>query len=292
VEVVSNSSGHRATLLGGLTVTERRLDVNGVSTSILECGSGSPVILLHGAIECGGAAWAPVVARLGDAHHLVIPDMPGLGESDPVQRLDSESFNRWFEGLIALTCEAPPTVVAHSLGGWLALSFAVARPGLLDRLVVYAAPGIGPYRFPIGLMLTSMLYSIRPSEGNAERFDRRAFADYDGARRREPDWLLAFRDYSLAQFGRPHVKRAMDQLIKGCTKRIDDSALRGIDRPVGLIWGRHDRFVPLSLGEAASARLGWPLHIVEDAGHAAHIERPEAFVAGLSSTLDQIGPAC
>jgi hypothetical protein len=39
--------------------------------------------------------------------------------------------------------------------------------------------------------------------------------------------------------------------------------------------------VPLGLAEAASARLGWPLHVIDDAGHVPHIERRDALLAVL-----------
>ena len=58
--------------------------------------------------------------------------------------------------------------------------------------------------------------------------------------------------------------------------------LERIAVPASLLWGRHDRFVPLALGEAASRRLGWPLHVVEDAGHVPHVEQSEAFLEALS----------
>ena len=51
---------------------------------------------------------------------------------------------------------------------------------------------------------------------------------------------------------------------------------------MSLVWGRHDRFVPLGLAEAASARLGWPLHVIDDAGHVPHIEQPDAFLEVLA----------
>ena len=60
----------------------------GISTAVLEGGDGPPLVLLHGGIECGGAYWAPVIARLAENHRLVVPDAPGLGESEPVARLD------------------------------------------------------------------------------------------------------------------------------------------------------------------------------------------------------------
>ena len=54
-------------------------------------------------------------------------------------------------------------------------------------------------------------------------------------------------------------------------------------------WGRHDRFVPLGLAEGASARLDWPLHVIDEAGHVPHIERPDAFLRALRSALDTSG---
>ena len=81
------------------------------------------------------------------------------------------------------------------------------------------------------------------------------------------------------------MKRTMRSLIRGGTRRIPDNDLRRIDAPVALITGRHDRFVPLALTAGASGRLGWPLRVIDDAGHVPHIERPEAFIAELQTAL-------
>ena len=118
-----------------------------------------------------------------------------------------------------------------------------------------------------------------------ERFERFAFHDYDGTRDRHGDWFEAFSDYTRSRAVVPHVKRTMRQLIGSCTKRIPDDELKRIPVPVELLWASEDRFVPLSHAEAASSRLGWPLRIVDGAGHVPHIERPQAFLRALG-TLD------
>ena len=48
--------------------------------------------------------------------------------------------------------------------------------------------------------------------------------------------------------------------------------------------GRHDRVMRLRIAEAASARYGWPLHVIEDAGHVS-IEQPQAFREALRTAL-------
>lgn len=275
----------RAQLLKGLPIRERRIDVNGVATTVLEGWDGPPLVLLHGGIECGGTYWAPVISRLVEGHGVVVPDVPGLGESAPVARLDFKAFADWLEALLGLTCEEPPILVAHSLLGTLAARFSGQRGDLASRLVIYAAPGVGPYRMPIGLRVVAIRFALRPSEPNAERFDRWAFVDLDRARQQDPDWFDAFSAYSRARALVPHVKRTMRQLIRSCTKQVPDDELQRIAVPTTLLWGEHDRFVPIGLAQGASSRLGWPLHLIRDAGHAAHLEHPEAWVSALEEVI-------
>ena len=271
----------RQRLLAGAGVAERRLRLTGGSTVLLEAGDGPPLVLLQGGIECGGAYWAPAIPALAARHRVIAPDVPGLGESEPLARLDAAAFNLWLNELLRTTCEEEPTLVAHSLDGSLAARFAAARGDRLRSLVIYAAPGVGPYHMPLGLRIVAVRFGLRPTARNAERFDRWAFFDFDRARNQDPGWFEAFSAYTRARATVPHVKRAMRQLIKAGTKQVADTELRRIAVPTTLLWGRHDRFVPLTLAEDASARLGWPLDVVNDAGHAPHIERPDAFVDAL-----------
>lgn len=275
----------RKRMLAGLPVTERRLPVAGVSTAVLEGGTGPPLVLLHGGIECGGAYWAPVIERVAEIHRVVVPDVPGLGESEPVPRLDVDSFAEWFRALLEETCDDRPTLIAHSLLGALAVRYAAWDGASLQRLVIYGAPGIGPYRVPLRLMILAARFDLRPSEKNAERFDRFAFFEFDGAKRRNGEWLEAWSRYTRERATVPHVKRTMRRLIKTCTKQIPDAELRRITVPTTLMWGSHDRFVTLSFAERASSRLGWPLRVIDEAGHVPHIEQTEAFLNALPAGI-------
>jgi pimeloyl-ACP methyl ester carboxylesterase len=277
----------RRQMLQDVDLRGRRLDVDGLMTSVLDGGEGPALVLVHGGIECGGVMWTPVVAGLAEHHRVVIADVPGLGESVPAARLDQARFDAWFAELLRLTCPHAPTVVAHSLLGTLAARFAAAHGDLLGRLVVYAAPGVGPYRMPPRLRRIAVRFAVRPTERNSERFERFALLDRDATRSRDAVWYDAFSGYSLARARTRDVRATMRRLIRAGTTAVADDELRSIAVPVDLLWGRHDRMVPLPLGEEASSRLGWPLHIIEGAAHAPHIEQPEAFV---STLLDVIRP--
>lgn len=263
-------------MLAGLPPS-RMIDVAGVPTAVVEAGDGPPLLLLHGGIECGGAMWAPVLAQLAQRHRVVVPDVPGLGESAPLDRLNTDSFGRWLAGLAEQTGLARPTVVAHSLIGSLAVRVTTRDAAVINRLVVYATPAVGPYRMPLHLRYVAIRFAIRPTPRNAERFDRFALLDLDATRRRDRGWYEAFDAYTRARAREPHVKKTMRQLIATQTKPISDTELDRIDVPTTLLWGRQDRMVPLAVAEAAAARHGWPLHVIDHAAHAPHIEQPDAF---------------
>ena len=279
------SSPTRDRMLAGLPATDRVLDLAGVATRVWEAGDGPTILLLHGAIECGGAMWFPAARLLAQRHRVVVPDIPGLGESAPSPRLDVETFARWLVDLSTRLRLERPVIVAHSLIGSLTTSVAADRSLAARHLVIYAAPAVGPYRMPPRLRYLAVRFAIRPTAGNAERFDRFALHDLDATRRNDPAWFEAFESYTVARARVPHVKRTMRRLVGSQVRRIPDPALARVGVPTTLLWGRHDRMVPVSVAHHAAARHGWPLHVVDDAGHAPHIERPEAFCAELEAIM-------
>lgn len=277
--------GSRTLMLGEFAGNSRVLEAGGFRTSLVDVGEGAPLLLLHGGIECGGAMWGTVLPALARDHHVVAPDVPGLGESDPTDRLDVATFKEWLTVVIRATGLDRPVLVAHSTIGSLAARFAALRTGLISRLIVYAAPAVGPYRMPLGLRYVGIRFGLRPSPRNAERFERFALLDLDSTRRRDPAWFDAFDAYNRARAGVPHVKKTMRTIVGTQTKQIPDTDLDCIDVPTTLLWGRQDRMVPLAIGQAAAMRHAWPLHVIDDAAHVPHMEQPDAFVASLQSIL-------
>lgn len=274
---------HRRRLLAGLPVTERRLELNGVSTIMLEGGDGPPLVLLHGGIESGGAYWAPVIPRLAERHSIVVPDLPGLGESEPAPQVEL-AFGEWFSDLLRAACDEEPAIVAHSLGGGLAAGYALQFGGL-KRLVLYGSPGVGRYRMPLGLMVAALRFDIRPTLRNQERFERWAFLDVHRTKLQNPGWFEAFDAYCVSHAALPHVKQTVRRLVRTQTRQIPEAALRRIGVATTLLWGRHDRMVRVRIAEDASSALEWPLRVIEDAGHVPHLERPDQFVQTLSEAL-------
>ena len=275
----------RQRLLAGLPLKERRVDVLGTATSVLEGGRGSPIVLLHGGIQSGGTVWWRVVPRLTERHRVVIPDIPGLGRSEPLTRLDARTFAAWLSGLLRLTCREEPTLVAHSAPGGLAARLAVQGRPSLRGLVLVDAAGLSRFRPSPGFLVALLRANMRPSVSATEKFLRRVVADLDRSREESGEPWEAFVTSVASSSGVPAVKQTMRQLVKAGTKRLSEDELRGLRVPTALLWGRHDPLIPVRVAETASASYGWPLRTVDGAGHLPHLEQPDVFVEALAGLM-------
>lgn len=280
----------RDRLVADLPVDERRLALAGTSTALLEGGEGPPMVLLHGPGE-SALWWLRVLPDLVRTHRVLVPDLPGHGESTaPDGTLDGDAVHRWLETLLEQTCSSPPTLVGHLLGGAIAARYAVTPDARLERLVLVDSLGLGRFlpspRFAFGLVR----FLVRPTDRTYHGFLGQCLVDRDGVIRQLGEDWEPFLAYNLERARDPEVKAAMRALMKAVgVPRIPSEDLERITVPTTLIWGRHDRAIRLGVAEAASERYGWPLHVVDDAGDDPKLERPGAFVDALYGAID--GPS-
>jgi pimeloyl-ACP methyl ester carboxylesterase len=277
----------RDRLLEGLPLQQRQRELGGIATAVLEGGDGPPLVLLHGGIQTGGVIWWRVLPRLAKTHRVVVPDLPGLGESEPAGRLDTGTLAAWLEALIQATCQEPPILVAHSAPGALAARFALEHGAGLRRLVLVDAAGLAPFRPSPGVLVALGRSVLRPSIGSFEGLMGRVMHDLDRVRQQEGERWQALASYAVSRATRPSTKRAMRQVARGGTKAIPRDQLRGIAVPTALLWGSRDRLLPLPIAQTASATLGWPLHVIDDAGHLPHVEQPNAFLDALAAATTE-----
>jgi pimeloyl-ACP methyl ester carboxylesterase len=282
----------RERLLTGMPLTERRMELAGVPTAVLEGGHGPPVVLLHGAGEFA-AAWVRVMPGLVPRHRVVVPDLPGHGASGVAgDRQDAERVAAWLAELIERTCPSPPALVGHGLGGAVAARFAVDQGDRIARLVLVDSYGLGRFR-PTPKFALAMLGVMRPTGRTQERLLRHCVADLDGLREQLGRWGALLEAYALDGARSPGQKAALRSLMPQLgLLAIATAELARIAAPTTLIWGQHDRQVRLGVAQAASVRHGWPLHVFEDAGDDPAVEQPEAFLRGLHAALGPAGPSC
>jgi pimeloyl-ACP methyl ester carboxylesterase len=276
-----------ARVIEGLPVATRRLDLAGVRTSLIEGGEGPPMVLLHGQ---GGFAeiMGGLIANSVDRYRVIAPDLPGLGRS-VVQdgTLDVPGVMRWLGELIAKTCDQPPVLLGVSMGGSIAARFAAKRPDEVAKLILVDSGSLGPFRPPPALLLALIRMIRKQDRAGVQRMQRQIFFNEDRVRAQMGDRLKALEDYQIDRAKQPSVNAANRLLLRKIgTKPIPDDELGNIKVPVAMIWGRHDRVMPVKYAKRAQTKFGWPLHVIEDAGHIPMAEQPVQFGAALQKVLE------
>ena len=275
----------RGQLLAGIPVAERRLELAGIATAVLEGGHGPPIVLLHGPGE-SAANWRWVIPELVETHRVIAPDLPAHGSTAaPDDGLDADRVLAWLGELIDHTCASPPRLVGHALGGAVGARFAIEEGDRLSRLVLVDSLGLARFRPSPRFALGLVGFVARPSERSYERFMRQCAFDLDALRERIGEDWEPFAYYNLELARAPSAKAAGKLLRKLGTPRIPPENLARISVPTTLIWGRHDRANRPRIAEAASNRYGWPLHVIEEAADDPPRDRPEAFLRALHVAL-------
>lgn len=278
---------NRTQLLADIPVTERRIDLAGISTAVIVGGEGSPVILLHGPGETS-IWWMRVIPELIKTSCVIIPDLPGHGASKVNSNsLDTDLVFQWLSELIEQNCPSPPVLVGNILGGSIAARFAIDHGEQISRLVLVNSLGLGKFRpaprFAFGLFR----FMIWPTEKNFNRFFPHCIYDVDALQSQMGEKWGPFIAYNLECARDKEQSDAVQFLMKTLgVPKIPYEDLEKIDTPTALIWGRHDKANKLKIAETASKRYGWPLHVIEDTRDDPKLERPEAFVNALSAILE------
>jgi abhydrolase domain-containing protein 6 len=224
---------------------------------------GAPtLVLVHGANDHAGTWFsvAPVLARL---YRVIIPDLPGHGDSEPRSGpIPISLIVSQLETILA--GERDLTLLGNSLGGWVVLLYALRHPERVSRLFLEASGG-----------LTRPLSSPLVARDREEAMV--VLRAVHGPHFQPPEWVI---DALLQRATDSPMLRLSEVQEHAIEHRLGE-----IDVPTSLIWGAYDGVLPLSYAEALQQAIrGSSLHVLEGAGHIPHLQQPERFLACLTAT--------
>jgi non-heme chloroperoxidase len=210
----------------------------GVRLYVEEFGDGPPVVFVHG----GGvthAFWEHQVAGLMDRFRTITFDLRGCGASDKPST--GYSVEIWAEDLYALIERLElerPTIVGHALGSHVGLRLAATHPEAVDRLVLTAAaPWFlgdrdqeGGFSEDFWKQLQASWLRNRP-QSELDLLDQKYFHEDPGEGIRMATLQMAL-TWPLPVF---------IELAKTLPELDHRDALPGIELPILLLHGRHDR---------------------------------------------------
>ncbi|MBU6244368.1 MAG: alpha/beta hydrolase [Actinomycetales bacterium] len=258
--------------------TEVRL-VQGVA--VHSAGQGLGIVLLHanGGDHRDFAAVIPELARTSRVHAI---DWPGHGQSQPMDDATALGFADLLPGVLEALGPGPFALVGNSVGGFAALRTAIARPDLVNRLVLVNPGGFTP-RTPVSVAACRFI----GSPGLAPMAMRRLPRLY--LRRRTPQ-VRAAQERAVEASRSGLQARAFASLWRSFADPGHD-ARRGIEAltvPTLLIWGTRDPVLPWAVdGRRAARALSGSRVVTLPCGHQAFLETPAEFLREVRAFLDE-----
>lgn len=107
------------------------------ATAYIERGEGEVLVLVHG-VGLNAAAWGPQIEQFAQSHRVIAIDMLGHGESAaPAAGASLADYVEQIRQLLDDLSIGSANVVGHSMGGLVAIGFALAHPSRCLRLGVF-----------------------------------------------------------------------------------------------------------------------------------------------------------
>jgi 2-hydroxy-6-oxonona-2,4-dienedioate hydrolase len=243
-----------------------------LTAHLLEAGRGEAVLMLHG----GGnfsCQFTPLIAALQQDVQLFALDRPGCGLTDKVDYRDVVLRQHAIDVVTSVLDELGlprAHIVGHSMGGWWALVFALAKPERVNKLVFLGEPAwSGPVAHaPPPAAKNPTLEGVRAA------YSARLVTDI----RRVPEEMF---EASLAANRLPGAALSWDTLI---TKFLNDRVgtyhlrpeLKNLKPETLFIWGNEDKFGPPALGKEMAAMTSRArCEVLSDAGHLIWVDQLE-----------------
>jgi pimeloyl-ACP methyl ester carboxylesterase len=219
------------------------------------------LVLIHGANDHAGT-WFAVAPALAQRYRVLIPDLPGHGESEPRSGpIPLSLIVARLEALLANEREL--TVVGNSLGGWMALLYTLRNRERVSRLVLESSGGLNrPLAVPlVARTAREALTILRAVHGPG----------YE-----PPEWVIE----SL-------LARAIDSPMLRLTELLEHTVeprLGELDVPTTLIIGADDGVVTRDYSEALRDLIPKAtMRVIEGAAHIPHLQQPGRFLECLTS---------
>lgn len=256
-----------------------RVQVDGadVATYVIEPADGrvsGDVVLCHGT-PWSAAPWEPVARMLATEHRVFLWDMPGYGASigTDVQDVDLRSQARRFSALLDHWRLDRPHVVAHDIGGAVALGAHLLDGRDFASLYLLDIVTLDPWGSPFFRLVgqNEDAFSALPAPLHAALV--REYITGAGGDALDREWVDELARPWCTPLGQRAFYRQIAQLSPDDTKpiaaRLDTTRCR-----VRVGWGERDPWIPPSQAVELAGRLPGPVEVVTfpTAGHLVPVE--------------------
>lgn len=246
-------------------------------------GSGHPVIIMHGLFGSGDN-WRTIARMIEDQYQCIVVDMRNHGRSphDPVM-----NFQVMTEDILELMQDLQlekVSLIGHSMGGKVAMQFALTHPAMVDKLIVVdIAPKYYPPRHDT---VIEAIEAIDPGQLKERAEAEEVFARFLGKDGSTIQFLM--KNLSRLPEGNFEWKPNMPVIIDAYSNLMEN-VQSGIsfEGPVLFVRGQKSSYI---LDEDVSYILGlFPnssLITIPGAGHWVHADAPQLFAKSILAFLN------
>ena len=270
----------------GRTV-QKSVVVDGRAWPYLEGGDpAKPTLLLVHGFSGDKDNWSFLAPFLTRDYHVVAPDLPGFGENErnPDLAYDIAAQTARLKAFVDALGLDRPHIAGNSMGGWIALRYAIDYPDALASLTLLDNAGVNGAN-----------ESELQKQAASEEYNPLVLANLEDA-----DRLVA-----MVVHKPPYIPARLKPVLYGDGLKYRDQldrifwiiAIEGRDHPLNdrlgevrvptlILWGRHDRLLDVSCVPVLEAGIANSRsHILEHVGHVPMVEDPKATAAAMKEFL-------
>lgn len=257
--------------------------------------AGAPLVVMVHGFTGSKENWYPVAQRLRGRYRVVVPDLPGWGESQRIVGADygfaaqAARVAAFIERIAGDAPRGEVVLLGHSMGGGIAALVAARHPARVDRVGLLDAAGV---RFADNRFGTDVLAGRNPfAVTDAASLD--GYLDVLFQRDDARPWIpwpasRGYIDRRRAQAG--FEQDVLARIGRGPERFAPGDAASGIRQPALLLWGAQDRVIdPSAMGLYAQRMPHATQVLLDDAGHMALMEHPDAVAAAVTALIER-GP--
>jgi pimeloyl-ACP methyl ester carboxylesterase len=256
-------------------------------------GSGTAVLLLHGYGDTG-QMWSALAPVLAKTHTVIVPDLPGLGNSRPeapTAQYDMASVARSIHSLMQQLKIRHEAVVGHDIGLILAYSYAAQYRGDVTKLALMDGPipGVGPWQKVL----------LFPAVWHFSFYGRYAEHLTAGRERIYLDWLWNRFAFHPERIGNAERAAIAESYAQPGTMRVGFTYFKDFDADASedaafaktplqmpvLSMGGEKSFAPLMAAFSRAVAANVRASVIPDSGHWLMDENPAATIVALRGFL-------
>ena len=252
------------------------------------------VVMIHG-FTGSKENWYPLAERLRGRYRLVIPDLPGWGDSERIKGQDygfvaqSERVAAFIDQ-VAKRQGSQVVLLGHSMGGGIVALTAADHPQSVARVGLFDAAGV---RFKDNAFGIEVLAGKNPfgveDDASLKRYLDTVF--YIDAAKPSIPWPASRAVIGWRKQQAPFEQSVLDRIGRSDERFLPGQAAARIRQPALLLWCRQDAVIDASAMDLYAAQMPQASKVLLDGcGHMSIVEKPDETAAAVEMLINQGAP--